>query len=419
MTSTLHPKIAVRSNQLAEHSNIQTEHVKAVTVTSPKVFLIGGPDVDSRILLMQHLAQDFDMCAIGSSHAILSDFQRAGFGYIHYPLTRDVNPIADLQSIRRLVTIFKQQKPQIVHAFDTKPGVWGCIAARLAGVPIVIGTVTGFGGSLYDGSSLKERIVWHIYRQLQKWASHQSDMTIFQNHEDHEECIASGIAPAVKATVILGSGVQIKRFSPAQLPKDIRVNTRQKFTIRSDEILVTMISRVIRSKGVLEFMHAAQATKLTHPKARFLLVGEIDEESLDHLNDVELAQLRENLIWLGHQSDIPAILAASDIFVLPTMYREGIPRALLEAACMCLPIVTTDSPGCNDVVQDGVNGFLTPVGDADAVTHAVQTLVDQPALRHQYGQASRERIAERFSLSTVASQTSALYEYLLKQKGII
>jgi N,N'-diacetylbacillosaminyl-diphospho-undecaprenol alpha-1,3-N-acetylgalactosaminyltransferase len=149
---------------------------------------------------------------------------------------------------------------------------------------------------------------------------------------------------------------------------------------------------------------------------RFLLIGPNDDSSLDRLSRAELAQLKQVVSWSGPRRDIPVVLASSDIFVLPSAYREGIPRVLLEAASMGLPIVTTDSAGCNEVVEDSVNGLLVPVHDATALGKALLRLVADSELRARFGEASRRRALEHFDLSIVVEQTRSVYRRLLADR---
>src|SRR3989442_1332709 len=182
----------------------------------PKVLLVGGPDVDARLELMQRLSATVEISAVGSLPGLRDKFLAQGFRYSAYPLNRRVNPIWDLFTVSQLFLIFRRLRPQIVHAFDTKPGVWGCLAARLAGVPVIITTLTGLG-SLYSSNSLTTRLLRAIYQSLQKLACCLADLTIFQNQDDARQFIADGVVPAHKAIVIPGSGVPTEQFAPARI----------------------------------------------------------------------------------------------------------------------------------------------------------------------------------------------------------
>lgn len=384
--------------------------------TLPKVVLVGGPDIDARLELMHCIGNDFDISVLGSRSDLNEKFLAEGFGYSSYHLRRMVSPLADLLTLAELVFIFRKSKPKIVHTFDTKPNIWGCLAARLAGVPIVIGTMNGLG-SLYASDMLVTGLIRMVYQLMQRLASRFSDVTIFQNQEDIRQFIAAGVVPKEKAIVIPGSGVATDVFTPSEISEIEQVRLRRELGIQHDEIVVVMISRVIRSKGVLEFAAAAEDVGASYPDVNFLLIGPSDEETVDRLSARELAQLKRALTWPGPREDIATILSLCNIFVFPSAHREGIPRVLLEAASMGLPIVTTDSPGCNDVVENGVNGFLVPARDQKALATAIVRLIEQPELRRRFGRISRRRAVEQFDISNVADQMQAVYRGLLAREA--
>ena len=383
----------------------------------PNVLFVGGPDVDARLELMHCLKDTFSISALGSLPILHNIFLDEGFRYNSYRLDRQVNPLSDLWTLGQLVFIFRRLEPQIVHTFDTKPGVWARLAARLAGVPVIIGTLPGLG-SLYANDSLKTRFFRSVYQPLQTLSCRISDLTIFQNHDNARQFIAAGIVSEQKATVIFGSGISTDVFAQARVSDIEKAQLRAELDIQPHETVVTMVSRLIRSKGVLEFMAAAQEVGARFSDVRFLLIGPEDDESVDRLNSEELTQLKQAVTWLGSRRDIPAVLAVSDIFAFPS-YREGIPRVLLEAASMGLPIVTTDSPGCNEVVEHGVNGYLVPVRDSEALSQAIIRMIELPELRQRFGRVSRQRAVKRFDLSIVADQMRAVYLQLLARKALL
>jgi len=380
--------------------------------TLPRVLLVGGPDVDARLELMHSLSDRFEISALGSLPSLHEKFSSEGFRYYSYTLNRGVNPLGDLKTLSQLIAIFRELKPQIVHTFDTKPSVWGRLAARRAGVPVVIGTLPGLG-SLYVDESLKSQILRFIYQALQSLACRVSDLTIFQNDDDARQFIKAGIVSTQKTRVILGSGINTNLFSPDQVSEAAKTQLKTEFKIQPDEIVVTMISRIIRSKGVFDFMQSAREIQKTNPKVHFLLIGGEDSESIDRLTQEEMLELKQTVDWRGRRSDIPAILAISDISVLPSIYREGIPRVLLEAAAMKLPIVTTNSPGCKEVVENGTNGFLIPPHNAEALSGAITQLVKAPELRRRFGQVSRQRAVQRFDTAVISGQTRDVYEQFI------
>jgi glycosyltransferase involved in cell wall biosynthesis len=377
-----------------------------------KVLLVGGPDIDARLDLMHSISDRFEIIALGSLSSLHDKFSTEGFCYYSYTLNRGVNILGDLKTIFQLINIFRELKPQIVHTFDSKPCVLGRMAAHWAGIPIIIGTLPGLG-SLYSNDSLATQFLRFFYQELQRLACRVSDLTMFQNFDDFRQFIKARIVLEQKAKVILGSGINTNLFSPDNISDDTKDKLKTEFKIQPDEIVVTMISRIIYSKGVIEFMKSAQEMHLNNPKLHFLLIGSEDRESIDRLSQEDIVQLKRVVDWRGSRSDISSILAISDIFVLPSIYREGIPRVLLEAAAMELPIVTTNSPGCKEVVENGINGFLIPMHNSKALSSAIKSLIEKPELRCVFGQVSRQKAIQKFDTKKISDQIKALYEQLL------
>lgn len=390
-----------------------------VTTKRPqhRVLLVGGPDVDARLELMHALSTTFEVSALGSRSDLRNAFSAAGFGYSAYRLSRQVNPALDLLTMGQLMIRFRRLKPQIVHTFDTKPGIWGCLAARLAGVPVVVCTVTGLG-SLYATGGARTRLTRAVYQILQTLACCACNLVLFQNREDACHFAAERMVSPTKIMIMPGSGVSTEVFDPARVPPGERTRVRAELGLWPDDIVVTMISRVIRSKGILEFAAAAREACHKRPQVRFVLIGDEDRDSLDRLTKHELEGVQRILTWPGPRQDIAAVLAASDLFVFPSYQREGIPRVLLEAAAMALPIVTADAPGCNEVVEHDRNGLLVPVRDPRALAEAIIRLVDSPELRQRHGRAARARAEEQFALSVVAGKIRNIYQRLLASKGL-
>jgi glycosyltransferase involved in cell wall biosynthesis len=364
---------------------------------------------------MRVLSRDFDLYAAGTDARLAASFAEAGFRFRYYRMSRLANPVVDAWAVWRLVRMFRADRPAIVHTFDTKPGVWGRLAAKLAGVPVVIGTLPGLG-SLYSEPNWKGRLIRPLYEQLQRLVSRWVDLTIFQNADDAREMERRGVVPPGRTAIISGSGVRTDVFTPPR-SRDGEVPLRAELGVPEGRMVVAMVSRILRSKGVLEFAAAARRVQQVEPGIAFLLVGQADVESLDALSADELRQLRECVIWAGWRGDVKDILALSDVFVLPSFYREGIPRVLIEAAATGLPLIAVDGPGSREVVEDGVNGVLVPPRDSAAIAEAVLRLARAPELRARLGERSRERAVSRFDLAVVAEETRSLYEALLKAKG--
>jgi glycosyltransferase involved in cell wall biosynthesis len=381
----------------------------------PKILMIGGPDVDSRIPFIHQLGRQFDVFVLGSNRQLAPSFKKADIGYSTYDMNRGTNPLADILMLRRLTRIISSHRVDIVHTFDTKPCVWGRLAAWRSHTPIIIGTLPGLG-VLYSQGGLRTRVLRSIYQPLQKLACTLSDMTIFQNSHDAEQFIQDGVVDREKTTILPGSGLDTQFFSLQRFSPEHKREIRASLNLDENQVVITMVSRLIRSKGVLEFASAAQFIRKQYHQAVFLLIGADDHESQDVLTPREREGLTTAVNYLGKRNDIPELLAISDIFVLPTYYREGIPRVLLEAASMELPIVATTSPGCTEITKEGINGFLVPVRDHDALGRAIATLIADPSLRKRFGQESRFLAVSQFEVSTVAEQTALLYKHFLTNR---
>ncbi len=376
----------------------------------PRILIVGGPDVDKRLDLMHALQGEYELLAAGSGD-LADRFLAAGFPFHRFPMRRTANPAADLATWASLHRLYRRLRPDIVHTFATKPTVWGRIAARTAGVPITIGTVPGLG-SLFLTDRLSTRSIRSVYERLQAKACQVSDLTIFFNRRDADYYRSRGFVSQERSIVMPGSGVRTDLLDPALSTDADRADVRSELGVPEECVLVTMIGRILRTKGVMEFAEAAAHVGETRPNVRFLLIGPEDQHSLDRLDGAELDQLRQAVVWPGPRPDIVRLLAASDIFVLPS-YREGIPRVLLEAASMGLPLVSTQAPGCEEVVSHGSNGFLVPIRSAERLAKAIMSLAEDPETRRRMGAASRRRAVTEFDIHVIAKTLDTHYRRLL------
>lgn len=378
-----------------------------------KICLCGGPDLSLRIPLIKALATNgYDVTAIGSDEAEEAKFQKHGISYRLYCLNRKFRLVDEIKGFLTLYNIFKHEKFIIVHAFDTKPTILARVAARLAGVPIIIGTIPGLG-SLFSEDSLSNRILRQFYIFFQKVACKISDITILQNQEDRDFFVSRRITDSLKVKIIRGSGVDTKRFSSENVDLEAVEKIKKELCL-NDSPIISMITRLVRYKGIDEYLQAASLLKTKYPNINFLLVGPQDK-TLAAFSLEEVSKYSNVVKYLGPRSDIPEILYLSDIVVLPSYYREGIPRALLEAASMGKPIITTDLPGCKEVVKDGVNGFLIPPKNPQALVEAIEKLILNEDLRKEMGVLSRKKAVEEFASDIVFKETLNLYAAFLNE----
>jgi glycosyltransferase involved in cell wall biosynthesis len=376
----------------------------------PTVCYVGGEDVHMRIpLLLELQKRGFSISALGSESGEM--FQEYGIPYGHYPLERWITPIADLRTLAKLFTLLSKHKPDIVHGFDTKPALMAPLVAKRAGVRGRVCTITGLG-QLFSTDSLLFSTIRPVYKWVQRWASNASQATVFQNEVDQDYFLSQGIVQPGRQVLVRGSGIDVGGFA-AKAPNHIeQVKLRQELGIERKRV-VTMVARLVKEKGVKEYLEAANRICQSVSDVVFLLVGPVETEEARAILVDGLRENANTIRYLGQRDDVPALLALSDIFVLPSYYREGIPRVLLEAGAMGLPLITTEMPGCREAVQPGWNGLLVPPRNSFALAAAISQLLSEEENRRQMGVRSRQYIRDHFGLSGVADAYEEIYRNLL------
>jgi glycosyltransferase involved in cell wall biosynthesis len=276
--------------------------------------------------------------------------------------------------------LIREERPDVIISYTIKPVIVSALAGRAERVPTIVSLITGAGYPFGSGRELKRLLSRMAAIVLYRAAFARSDVVIFQNPDDARDFRRMHILPPGKRTeVVNGSGVDLDRFALTQLPPGPSF---------------LMIARLVKDKGIREFADAAKRLKAEHPEVPIALVGPFDP-SPDSLTRPELDELvRCGVDYKGALADVRPAIAESAIFVLPSAYREGTPRSVLEAMAMGRAIITTDMPGCRETVTEGENGFLVAPRDADALYRTMMRFVDEPSLIPAMGAASR-RLAER------------------------
>ena len=357
-----------------------------------------------RLPLMKYLArQGWEVVAVASDEADFKlRFAHEGFRFVDILIDhKGRNPISDTFLLMRLRTLYKRERPDLVHHFTIKPVIFGSLAARFAHVPAIVNTVTGLGYA-FQNIGLLRRLVILLY----KVALSGRVRVIFQNKDDHSFFLSKGIIEGDKGRVILGSGIDTKTIYPNS-------KNRNKKGRR-----FVLVSRMLWPKGVAEFVRASEALKKSFPETQFIMAGgpsgggaqgnphAIPQEWLRGVNK------NAHVKWIGRvpPEEVMCLLDQSDAFILPSYYPEGIPRSLLEAAAKGKAIITTDTPGCREVVEDGVNGFLVPPMDVEALAERMIEFIRQPQLARRMGAESRRRAEELFDERIVFSKTALVYK---------
>ncbi len=335
--------------------------------------------------------------------------QLEGWGIRHEPLhhaTRSAAVGRDVMALAELWQLFRRLRPDIVHTHNPKPGLYGRVAARAAGVPGIINTVHGLYASPEDPTSRRA-----VVYGLERLASMCSGAELVQNPEDFE-VLARLHVPRHKL-VLLGNGVDLHRFRP---PRTVGpdVGLASCLGIEADATVVGIVARLVWEKGFAELFDAAARLRRTHPELVFAVVGGTDAEKADAISSEELAAAgrQGHFVFAGERDDTEDIYPAFDLFVLPS-HREGFPRSAMEAAATGLPIVATDIRGCRQAVSDGRTGLLVPLRDPVRLAAAIGQLVDDPARRRRMGIAGRLKAEAEFDDMAVVSKTVEAYERVL------
>jgi glycosyltransferase involved in cell wall biosynthesis len=346
----------------------------------------------------------------GADAAALAD---AGIVHAPVPMTRRVTPFRDAVSLARLYRTMRRGRFAIVHTHTPKPGLLGQLAARAAGVPVVVNTLHGF--YFHERMPALQR---RFYVAMERLAARCSDLVLSQNEEDVETALRLGIARPGQIR-LLGNGIDVRRFDPARLDRRERLAARAALGIAADAPVVGFVGRLVAEKGVPELLDAARVLVRRVPGLRVLLIGGTDREKADHLGPAAAAArgIEDVCVFAGVRQDMPELYAAMDVFALPS-HREGFPRAPMEASAMRVPCVVTDVRGCRQAVAHGRNGLLVPPGDASALAEALLALLQDPIRARRLGEDGRRRALAEFDERRVFARVVEEYERLLRERGL-
>ena len=330
-----------------------------------------------------------------------------GFRWVPAPMERrSLNPLKEAALLVWLMRLFRQEQVDVVHGFTIKCAVYGSLAARLAGVPARVNAVAGMG-YVFISNDLKARVLRPLVRALLKLAlDGRGARLILQNPDDVALFAQARLVDADSVRLIPGSGVNCERFAPAPA------------RVGGGALRVVLPARLLWDKGLAELIEAVRLLRAQQVPLAVFLAGDPDpgNPAAVPVSTVE-GWVKEGLVsWLGHVDDMPGLFHSMDAVVLPS-YREGLPKGLIEAGACGLPLITTDVPGCREVVTHEVDGLLVPVKDAGALAVAMRRLVEDPALCVRLGAAARAKALALFDERIVVANTLAVYAELLPQGG--
>ncbi|MBQ9677039.1 MAG: glycosyltransferase family 4 protein [Prevotella sp.] len=341
-------------------------------------------------------------CDTGKSE----DIRALGLKTINLPINATgMNPVEEMKTFWFLFELYTREKPDVVHHVGLKTILWGGLAAKLTGIKGVVNAVSGLG-VMFSGEK-QSLVAKGILAVLRFSHSRKGVRVIFQNHEDEDLFLKNHITQQEDSVFIKGSGVDLNEFTYAPDPD-------------TTPLRVMFTARMVREKGVVVLTEAAEMLRKEYEgKVVFLLCGKLSDnpkamqkEELEALCDGKYIQ------WLGHRTDVKDLLRQCHIVAFPSYYREGVPKSLIEACATGRPIITTNSIGCKDTVEDGVNGYLIPIKDSQSLAEKLKVLINDKVLREKMGRASRVKAEKEFSLNEVVKKHLECYAELDSEKDL-
>jgi len=354
------------------------------------------------------------VCACGDS-GYTEVLRAEGYDMRTIPYSRTVNPLTHVPSIMALNSLIRRERFDVVHVHNPLMSLIGRLATALARPPLVVYTAHGF--YFHEHMPAWKRMVGV---GLERLASPFTDFLLTQNSEDAELAVRLGIFRK-EQTMVIGNGIDLEAFDPARVPPVKRELLLKEFNIPAHHRIVGMITRYTRDKGLLEFLEAAAALRAVVNDISFIVVGGPADGDRHPMPLMELQRIADffgvadRVRFTGVRDDVPSILSLLDVFVLPS-YREGMPRSVLEAMAMEVPVVVTDIRGCREEITHGVEGYFVPVRDSDALTDRVLALLNNPALAHSMGRRGRQRVLREFDENAVVRLQIEVIGRLLEQR---
>lgn len=333
------------------------------------------------------IAKGYEVIVTGPDQIDVEKITTLGARFEMVPVNKNgTSIIGDIKYLFKLYKLLKKEKPDITLGYTIKPVVYGAIAAKLAGVKSINSMVTG-GGYTFTSKSFKAKILSFIVRILYWFGFLVSNNIIFQNPDDLKQFCEMGLTKEKKCHIVNGSGVNMEHFTPAEYP---------------EKTTFFMLSRLLKSKGVCEYLEAAKKVKEKYPDTQFRLLGKYETSMQDAVEKEYVEQfIKDGIVERFEETnDVRPYYADCSVYVLPS-YREGTPRTVLEAMAMGRPIITTDANGCRETVINGKNGFLVSIKNSDELAKAMTYFIEKPDLVKEMGQESINYCRDKFEVGKV------------------
>ena len=373
-----------------------------------------GIDAMLKPLIRKSMDEGYEVHNVCTDTGRFEKLRSEGLTMIHIPIDRQIHPIKNLKSIMSLYKLMRKEKYDIVHVHTPIAALLGRIAAKLAGVKQIIYTAHGF--YFHDEMSKRQ---YKLFFTIEKYASRwMTDWLLLQSKEDYELSLKNHFNSPEK-TIHLSNGVDIwDKFHSDKISKEDMETFHNENGLSHDDFIFSFTGRLVKEKGIFELVQAFKSLAPNYPHAKLVLVGGLLESERDHGSYEELmSELGHPAIrHLGFRKDVPTIMKASDVFVLPS-YREGLPRSIIEAMAMKKPIIATNIRGCREEVFPGKNGLLVEKENVQELEEAMVFMLENPELVAQYGENSREIVEELFDEEKVLATQIRLFDEIT-QKGV-
>lgn len=379
-------RVMLVASLAASLENFRGDYIKDLIKAGYEVFA-AAPD-------MNEDEETFNFLKEINAHPLVFQLQRSG-----------LNPFKDLQTIRSLKKIIKENKIDLVLPYTIKPVIYSSLAANSLNIP-VISLITGLGYT-FSGMSIKARVLQKFSQFLYRTALRKNKVVVLQNKDDYDLFVEKKIlAKTQKFDIVSGSGINLSQFSFRK-----KVNN-------GDKIVFVFVARLIREKGIHLYIEAAKVLKPKYPQAEFHIIGWSPKGSPSAIDEsiLETENKKGTIVHHGQQNNVQDFLHKSDVFVLPTFYREGIPRSSLEATSKGMPLIITDAPGCRETIKDNQNGILIEPKNLDSLVNALEFFITNPDKIEIMGLNSRKYAEERFDVKIINKQLIGLIGSVLNKK---
>jgi len=339
-------------------------------------------------MILEFIKHGHEVVAVGNEdeNKWKDKFSEHGIKYRQAIIQRNgTNPVKDINTLRSIKKILREEKPDKVFTYQAKTVIYGVIAAHQLGITEVYPLIAGVG-SVFLSKSIKSKLLFSILKREYKYSLNKCPNVFFQNTDDVSIFLRNKIVQKDKIVMINGSGVNFNKFTVQDLPENIGF---------------LCISRLIRDKGIIEYLQACRIIKMKYPHVKCMLVGPFDSNPTAIQENELQPYIDDDVIeYFGEQEDVRPYLAKCNVYVLPS-YREGIPKTILEAMASYKAIITTDAPGCKETVIDGVNGYLVPVKNTDLLAKQMEKLINNPEIIVKMADEGLKIVTDKFDVNKI------------------